>query len=275
MSCMKPSGCCRIACGVFTLAALCAAEAPARAQPIPQPVLPAAPAAPQPTSDSPKHDGIIFADVLGHSLRDFRNLPSADTLTWLSLGSAVALAGSAFDAPTSRTLSGSVALDAPFEAGEIIGGATFQLAGSMATYAVGRLTGNHTAAAVGAELLRAQILTQSVNTAIKAAVRRTRPDGTRYSFPSGHSSVTFASATVLQQRWGWKVGVPAYAVATYVATSRIQEKRHFLSDVAFGAALGIAAGRTVTLGSGRQRFALGPMATPSGAGLSLTWLGQP
>ena len=33
-------------------------------------------------------------------------------------------------------------------------------------------------------------------------------------------------------------------------------KRHYLSDVAFGAAIGIMAGRTVTIGRGEARFAV-------------------
>lgn len=106
--------------------------------------------------------------------------------------------------------------------------------------------------------------------AIKTAVGRTRPDGTQYSFPSGHSATTFASATVLQRNLGWKVGVPAYVVAGYVAASRVQVRRHFVSDVAFGAAVGIAAGRTVTIGRGAHRFALAPAAVPGGAGFTLT-----
>jgi membrane-associated phospholipid phosphatase len=102
-------------------------------------------------------------------------------------------------------------------------------------------------------------------------VGRTRPDGTQYSFPSGHSSVSFATATVLQRDLGWKVGVPAYGLATYVAASRIQDKRHFLSDVTFGAAIGIVAGRSVTVGSGNAKFAVAPSATPGGGGVTLTW----
>jgi hypothetical protein len=64
------------------------------------------------------------------------------------------------------------------------------------------------------------------------------------------------------------------ALLTYVAASRIQEKRHYLSDVAFGAAIGIMAGRTVTVGSGRREFAVTPMATPGGGGVAFTWLGR-
>ena len=83
--------------------------------------------------------------------------------------------------------------------------------------------------------------------------------------------MSFASATVLQRHFGWKVGLPAYAVASYVAASRVEMKRHYLSDVAFGAALGIVAGRSVTIG-GRHQFLLAPMATPAGAGISVNWI---
>ena len=63
-------------------------------------------------------------------------------------------------------------------------------------------------------------------------------------------------------------------VAAYVAASRVHEKRHFVSDVSFGAVLGIVAGRTVTVGRGDARFAVGPMATPGGGGVAFTWLGH-
>jgi membrane-associated phospholipid phosphatase len=105
---------------------------------------------------------------------------------------------------------------------------------------------------------------------VKVAVQRTRPDGTSYSFPSGHAASSFASATVLQQHFGWKAGIPAYAVASYVAASRIQDNRHYLSDVVFGATIGLVAGRTVTIGRGDAKFAVTPLAAPGGAGVGLT-----
>ena len=103
-----------------------------------------------------------------------------------------------------------------------IGDMRYQLGASLVMYAVGRATGSSKTARVGADLFRAQALSQVMTQAIKVAVRRTRPDGTTLSFPSGHTSATFASATVLQRHFGWKAGIPAYAVATYVATSRIE-----------------------------------------------------
>jgi membrane-associated phospholipid phosphatase len=63
-------------------------------------------------------------------------------------------------------------------------------------------------------------------------------------------------------------------MASWVAASRVQVKRHYLSDVAFGAALGIVAGRTVTIGRGETRFAVAPAVAPGGAGVNFTWVGK-
>ena len=105
----------------------------------------------------------------------------------------------------------------------------------------------------------------------KYSVGRERPDGSsRRSFPSGHSSGTFASAAVFQRRYGWKAGLPAFGVAAYVAASRLSENKHYLSDVVFGAAIGLTAGRTVTFGRGETQFELAPVATPGGALLQVS-----
>jgi membrane-associated phospholipid phosphatase len=169
-----------------------------------------------------------------------------------------------------KTLAGSPAAKGFFAPGEMIGGARFQLAGALATYGVGRLIGHSRVAEVGSDLVRANILAQAMTSSIKLSVRRGRPDGTQFSFPSGHASVSFAAATVLQRHFGWTAGVPAYAAASYVAASRIQESRHFLSDVAFGAVVGIVAGRTVTIGHGDHRFAVEPM-VPNGGGVGIAF----
>ena len=124
-------------------------------------------------------------------------------------------------------------------------------------------------------LIRAQIVTHGVTGAIKISARRMRPDFTdRNSFPSGHTSASFASATVLQREFGWKVGLPAYGVASYIGLSRIGENRHYLSDVIFGAAIGIAAGRSIGIGSGDRRFLISPVATRGGGGVSFVWAGD-
>lgn len=266
-------------CSGLALTGLLTAGVPAVAQTapfspsntVPSTTTPNDPASRQPAlADGTLTRGVIFGDVIGRTIGDFERLPSGDTLAWLGLGAAMALAAHPADWSTSASLSRSPTLDDTLEAGQTIGGARFQFLGSAATYLAGRATDNRTVTAVGADLLRAQILAQTVTAAVKFAVRRQRPDGTQYSFPSGHTSVSFASATVLQRHYGWKAGGLAYSVATYVAASRIQDKRHFLSDVAFGAAIGIAAGRTVTIGVGDNRFAVAPTVTRGGGGVSFS-----
>jgi membrane-associated phospholipid phosphatase len=213
--------------------------------------------------------------LLETTIGDFRRLPSWETATLLSIGAVAAGFSSTIDYNvTSNVADSSAMLDRTLKPGAILGGKEFQFGAAFATLALGHFTGQNRVADVGGKLLRAQFLAQTVSGVIKVSANRTRPDGTNLSFPSGHTSVSFASATVLQREFGWKVGIPAYMLASYVGVSRIEAKRHFLSDVAFGAAVGIVAGRTVTVGSGDRRFALSPMAAPGGGGISFTWVGK-
>lgn len=212
--------------------------------------------------------------VVADAIQDFRHVPSWTNVAILAAGGLGAALAHPSDARVTGALSGSQPMGSFFRVGETLGGARTQLAAALGTYAIGQISGQGKVAAIGADLIQSQILAQTMTAAVKMSVQRTRPDGTQYSFPSGHSSVTFATATVLQRDLGWKVGIPAYGLATYVAASRIQDKRHFLSDVTFGAAIGIVAGRSVTVGSGNAKFAVAPSAAPGGGGISFTWLGS-
>ena len=55
-------------------------------------------------------------------------------------------------------------------------------------------------------------------------------------------------------------------ISSYVAASRLHENRHFASDVVFGSAVGIIAGRTVTR-HGREYFSAGLQPVPGGMAL--------
>jgi len=229
------------------------------------------PLAAQTTSQIPVPSAPSVKSLFTDTVTDFANLPTRESVTWLTLGLAGASLAQSLDGTMSDAMSGSRGADRAFAHGELIGGAKFQLAGALATYGVGRLTGHTRVAEVGADLVRANIVAQAMTAGIKLSVRRGRPDGTEFSFPSGHASVSFAAATVLQRHFGWTAGIPAYAAASYVAASRIQDKRHYLSDVAFGAVIGIVAGRTVTIGHGDHRFAVAPM-VPQGGGVGIAFV---
>lgn len=77
--------------------------------------------------------------------------------------------------------------------------------------------------------------------ALKQLISKERPNGEDDdAFPSGHATSAFASAAYLQKRYGKQYGIPAYALATYVAYSRVDNDHHEWGDVAAGAAIGIA-----------------------------------
>ena len=79
-----------------------------------------------------------------------------------------------------------------------------------------------------------------VTYALKYIVKKDRPDlSDNHSFPSMHTSISFTGAAFLQKRYGWKWGVPAYLLSSYVGWSRVYGKKHDWWDVAAGAAIGI------------------------------------
>ena len=80
--------------------------------------------------------------------------------------------------------------------------------------------------------------------AIKSLSQRQRPDSSNnYSFPSGHTSNSFLAAELINQIEGMPLSIPFYLLSINTALSRINDKKHFLSDVVFGAAIGISIGK--------------------------------
>ena len=78
---------------------------------------------------------------------------------------------------------------------------------------------------------------------MKYTVDRTRPNGERGSFPSGHTATAFMGATLLAHEYGHKsvwIPIAGYTVATATGIMRILNNRHYASDVLVGAAIGIA-----------------------------------
>jgi len=77
--------------------------------------------------------------------------------------------------------------------------------------------------------------------ALKSVVSADRPNGEGDdSFPSGHTAATFSSASFLHKRYGAKVGIPAYLLASYTGYQRYNDDHHRAQDVVAGALIGWA-----------------------------------
>lgn len=116
-------------------------------------------------------------------------------------------------------------------------------------------------------------VTTGVTIGLKYIVKEQRPDfSNRHSFPSGHSAVTFASATYIGRRYGWKWSIPAYALSAYTAWGRVYGRKHHWWDVAAGAAIGAASSMIFTHPyMRRHEAALVPAVTETSAGVLLSF----
>jgi membrane-associated phospholipid phosphatase len=89
--------------------------------------------------------------------------------------------------------------------------------------------------------------TKLVVSGLKHTIEAERPDRSNdNSFPSGHTSVSFAAAATLGRRHGWRYGLPAHIVATFVGVARVEAKKHYVEDVIVGAIIGESAGWLLT-----------------------------
>ena len=194
---------------------------------------------------TPSHTGIRA--LVGNLGEDIKHLPERQNIYLAALGGGLALAVHPADASlNARLQSQSDAGDDWWAVGKYLGGTPAQIALSMGTYAFGRWRDQPKVAHLGMDLVQAQVMTEMIVEPLKWSTQRLRPDGSNsLSFPSGHAAITFATATVIERHLGWRKAILGYGIASYVATSRLHDNRHWLSDVVFGAAVGTIAGRTV------------------------------
>ena len=103
----------------------------------------------------------------------------------------------------------------------------------------------------GLETATSILIAQGMTMALKSTIKRERPyltypdiitgksNSTEYSFPSGHTSVAFATATSLSLSFPkWYVIVPSYTYAAAIGYSRMYLGVHYPSDVFAGAVIG-------------------------------------
>jgi membrane-associated phospholipid phosphatase len=213
---------------------------------------------------------------------------SASTVRWwqpvLVLGEVAALM--LLDEPIARFVQGNrtAALDDVAAASRQMGQPEVYLTLAGGTLAVGLISGDARVTRAGGRLAATLALTGGLTRLGKLVAGRDRPfermddafgfdpfRGGSRSFPSGHASVAFALATSLSEeiRRPWATAV-LYTGAGLVAWSRMNDNKHWLSDVAAGAMLGVFSAKVVN-GSWRIFHIRPPGVALAPSGVSLAW----
>jgi len=106
---------------------------------------------------------------------------------------------------------------------------------------------------------------------LKVSMDDESPNDEEWGWPSGHTSSSMCFASVMHQYYGWKAGVPLYLLAGYSSATRVEDREHDVSDLVFGAALGLVVGHSVVRGELPQvaGFHLLPYGGRDGGGLML------
>ncbi len=111
------------------------------------------------------------------------------------------------------------------------------------------------------------LLNSSLRLALNDTSWGTRPNGSPYGFPSGHAAFVTSSAAFLQDRFGWKWGVPAYAMVAYVSNVRVQTDHHRWRDI--GAAVLLSMGVSRLFVTPHKATHLAPIVGPDWLGMRI------
>lgn len=131
------------------------------------------------------------------------------------------------------------------------------------TAVLGLVTGNRRLTRTGMRMFASELLATALKTAIKRSVDRTRPhvlvEEGRYemrpgnsrgshvtSFPSGHTAGAVSVARAFARDYP-EHAAAAYAAAAAVAAIQIPRCKHYPTDLAAGAAVGLLSEAAVTL----------------------------
>lgn len=176
-----------------------------------------------------------------------------------------AIAGKVFENDSFMTR----ALDNPglegiYGTGNVYGQGVWLSVAALGTLGAGFALHDPRLTSLGGDLGTSLLATWGVVWALKLTVPSTRPNGGKYSFPSGHTATAFAAAPVLAAHLGRGAGALAYGLAGVTALARMEDGKHHLADVLAGAGIGLVVGHEVT-----RRGPLHWTVAPNGLALSL------
>ena len=196
-----------------------------------------------------------------------RLTPARSTLRTLLLGVTLTAWSSRYDEKARAEFSSAGWWETDLiDAGDADGHGICLVGLTAATWGIGAVVGDATARGTGEKMALGLVVDAALVNSLKLISRRTRPDGSDMrSFPSGHTSGAFTLSTILSRRHGWRIGLPAFALASLTALARMEDSKHYASDVIAGAFLGLVVSRLVTPSGGdiahRLQLVSGPLLT--------------
>jgi hypothetical protein len=126
----------------------------------------------------------------------------------------------------------------------IVGHPWTHLGASALWYAVSRKNKDDLNTERAKAMVAALSVTNVMTFSLKAIRHNDSPNGKDWAWPSGHTASSFTVASMLDEFYGPKVGLPAYALASLIAYRMVDTGDHWTSDVVFGAAIGWVVGHT-------------------------------
>lgn len=202
-----------------------------------------------------------------------QSVSTSPTLPQWAKGSLLAggavLASAALDKPADKFAAkhqGSSAIDTWGNVGKAMPVTLAGLAGAAVAFGDSRMQN------MGIISLQSIAASAGVSMVTKRVVRRERPGDEQakrsdYSFPSNHAAAAFAAVTPFAQEYDapW-----LYGVAALSSMGRVADRKHWVSDVVAGSALGYAIGSWLWQAQrddSRSQFAVAPTAKS----LSVSW----
>ena len=176
-----------------------------------------------------------------------------ENLWWLLGGAAMTLGVHEIEDPdgAARFLNKGI-IDEFSDSGNIWGDIKVQAPLALVTWGLGGATDKPEIAELGYDLSRSLLLTYGTVSVLKIGIQRTRPNGDDYSFPSGHTAAAFSTAGVVSQRYGGWAGGVAIGLGVLTGMGRMEDMKHFASDVVAGATIGWIIGRNSVRNTARD-----------------------
>jgi hypothetical protein len=164
------------------------------------------------------------------------------------------------------------------------------IAGTL--YLGGILAGSDEIRNTGRLTVEALLLSGLITTTLKSVLGRSRPfmeQGTwqfnwfetndaMLSLPSGHTTVAFATSTVLASRIDrWWADIALYGLAAGTAWARMYKDKHWFSDTVLGGAIGYLSAKAVLKAAERDNSGAGkhtevlPVIMPGRIGMMISW----